>query len=357
MNPGMELPPRSSSRKPMPERPSKKKFRWGRFFLYLFLLAVLAAAAFAGYVYMKLDGAIGKIGEPGTGAGTISNADAKPVPAAESVKVKPVTILLMGLDTRKKTGSLNTDVMMVASFNPDTNKAVVVSIPRDTAIELEGYKRNKINQYYANFNQHGRSDKGMSADEARRYARDQMKEMMGLYFGVPVDYAAIINFQGFIDVVDALGGVDVYVDMDMRYTDHAGEEGGTDINLKKGHQHLDGDQALDFVRYRKSNDGRNMSSDLERNERQSQVLGELADKLKSLSGIAKVGHVIDAVGNNMTMDMPESEIKNMITTYFRIGKDNITFVPVEGEWRSPYVIPSDESLARAREALKANTSG
>jgi anionic cell wall polymer biosynthesis LytR-Cps2A-Psr (LCP) family protein len=151
-------------------------------------------------------------------------------------------------------------------------------------------------------------------------------------------------------VVDALGGVEVDVDMRMKYTDTAD---GTNIDLQKGVQVLSGDKALDFVRYRKSNDGKNMSSDFDRNKRQSQVIGALTDKMKSFGGVTKMGSVIEAVGNNLTMDMPSKEIKNMMTTYLGISRNDITFIPLEGTWRSPYVYLDDAKLEEARAALKA----
>jgi anionic cell wall polymer biosynthesis LytR-Cps2A-Psr (LCP) family protein len=135
----------------------------------------------------------------------------------------------------------------------------------------------------------------------------------------------------------------------MRYVDHAD---GTNINLKKGEQTLTGQQALDFVRYRKSNDGTRQSSDFERNDRQSRVLGAILDKLKSLDGVARLGNVIAAVGGNMRTDIPEAQIQNLMKTYFGLSRDHVRFIALEGTWRSPYVYLDDAKLEEAKLALK-----
>lgn len=309
----------------------------------LVLAAVLLIGWFVVDLFFKADKAIGVISLP------TKNVE---VPAEESVKVKPTAVLLLGLDSREKTGTMNTDVIMVAAMNPETKKVTVVTVPRDTKIEQSGYAQHKANSYYANF-YHEALKTTDDKEEAKLQALDKMKTMFGRYFGIDIKYASIINFQGFADVVDALGGVEVDVDMDMRYVDNAD---GTNINLKKGLQELNGEQALDFVRYRKSNDGKNMSSDFDRNRRQGEVLGEIVDRLKSLGGATKLGSVIEAVGGNMRTDIPESEIKQLMFTYFGLTRSDVEFMPLEGKWISPYVHADEQSLADTRQALRAQLS-
>lgn len=342
MSQGTPLPPRSSSRqqtKPIKQQQKKKRSILKTFFVLLFGLLLIVAAALV-YLVFKTGDAIEQIG---------ADNNTVVVPEGESVKEKAVGLVVMGLDSRSHGGGLNTDVMMVAAFNPTTKSATVVSIPRDSRIDVDGYKTRKANGYYAAFYNNAIKE-GMKKEAAHAEAKRHMREMMSEFFGIDIKYSAVINFQGFIDVVDALGGVEVDVDMRMKYKSNAD---GTNIDLQKGLQVLDGDQALDFVRYRQSNDGTNMSSDFDRNKRQAQVLGALADKMKSLSGVTKSGKVIDAVGNNMTMDMPSKEIERMITTYFGMGRSDIQFIPLEGDWKSPYVYLNDAKLDEARAALQA----
>jgi polyisoprenyl-teichoic acid--peptidoglycan teichoic acid transferase len=332
----MPLSSRSANRRP--NVPKKKKVRWGRIVLALLGLVILALACIAGYLYWLADKNLNKVADPGNNT----------VAAAERAQVKPISLVLLGLDNRPEIHSLNTDVMMVAAFNPKSKTATVVSIPRDSLLNLEGYRRQKANAYYAGFHRVGSKDEQLEGDALNRYARDKTREMLQKFTGIPIDYTAVIDFQGFIDVVNALGGVKVNVDQDMRYSDSAD---GTDINLSMGEQTLDGKQALGFVRYRKSNDGTRPSNDFERNDRQSRVLGAIVDKMKSFGGATKLDGVINAAGDNMRTDIPKPQIENMIATYFGINKADIRFIPLTGEWKTPYVYLDEAKIEEAKQAL------
>ena len=319
--------------------PPKKKPRWGIRIMVALLIVMLAAAAYLGWLVYQTKGALKAIGDE-----TVTE-----VAPEESVSVKPTTILILGLDARAQGGGLNTDVIKVAALNPNSKTSTIVSIPRDTRIELDGYKSNKANAYYARFYTQA-TKQGMSAEEARAEARRETKLLFSRYFDVPIDYTVVVNFDGFTDVVDALGGINVDVDMDMRYVDNAD---GTNINLTAGMQRLDGKKALDYVRYRKSNDGTRESNDVERNARQTQVIGAIADRMMSFSGVTKLGSVIEAVGDNIKSDMHWKEIENLGTTYFSISSSGIESIGLEGTWRSPYIHVTNEEVSAASAALQA----
>lgn len=336
------LPPRSETRRAKKREGRKPRRRWLLWLLLPLLLIAGAAAWYIGSLYETAKDAIRNISTDEEEKGEITI-----VPPEQSVREQPIAMMVMGLDSRPKIGSLNTDVLMAAAFDPETKKAVVVTIPRDTRIDVESYTVRKANAYYANFYTAARKE--LDTKEADLKARNEMKELFGKFFGIPIDYTAKINFKGFSDVVDALGGIEVYVDQDMKYTDVAGD---TYIDLRKGQQKLDGDQALDFVRYRQSNGGTRESSDLERNRRQSEVVAALSDRLMSLGSLTKLNDVIEAVGNNLSIDMPASEIERMIRIYFGIRRSDITFIQLDGEWRSPYVYPDEAKLEEARSALR-----
>jgi len=342
------LPPRSESRRAKKREGRKPRRRWLLWLLLPLLLIAGGAAWYLGSLYDTAKDAIRNISteevEQGEDAVTPTN---QPEPVSVSVRKQPIAMLVMGLDTRDKIGGLNTDVLMAAALDPEEKRAVVVTIPRDSRLDVEGYKERKANAYYANFYTAARKE--LDAKEADLKARNEMKELFGKFFGIPIDFSAKINFRGFSDVVDALGGIEVYVDQDMKYTDVAGD---TYINLKKGQQVLNGVQALGFVRYRQSNGGTRDSSDLERNRRQSEVLGALTDRLMSLGSLTKLDDVIKAVGNNLSIDMPASEIERMIKVYFGIRRSDITFIQLGGVWRSPYIHLDEAKLDEAKAALR-----
>lgn len=348
MSQGTEnLPPRTGARgaskakAPKKQKKPKKK-RWGlRIFFGLVLIMLAAAASFIVYLGFKTNEAIQTIG--------ISDDKATQVPLEQSVKQKPVAMVLLGLDAREKGGSLNTDVIKIAAFDPNTDTATIVSIPRDTYVDVEGYRARKANAFYADFYSAARQQ-GKDREDADLAGKQAVREAFGKMFGIDIKYAASINFQGFSDVVDAVGGVNVNVDIRMKYVDNAD---GTNIDLQPGAQLLEGKEALDFVRYRKSNRGGQESSDFERNRRQSEVLSAIVDKLKSLGGLTRVGNVIDAASSNISTDMPQSEIKRMIETYADVRSGDITFLSLDGVWRSPYVYADEASLVQAKAALRS----
>ncbi|AIQ70471.1 LCP family protein [Paenibacillus graminis] len=308
--------------------------RMGKMVLTLLIIVILAVLGYAGYLYWKFDH--GSFGVD------------KPVQVGHSASEKPITMLLLGTDNRPKHPSNLTDVIMVVALNPKTQSATVVSLPRDTYVELSGYKRTKINEFYARFKSKEKTS-GILAE-------DEMKTMMGKYLDIDVDYATVLDFQGFRDVVDELGGVDVNISENMCYTDSVD---GTDINLTKGPARLNGDDALDYVRYRKSNckPKTKASDDFDRNKRQNEVLNSLVGQMQSLGGVLKIGKVLDAVDDNMKTDIENAQIKNIISAYWKISKENIEFKPVTGTWRSPYVYINDKELEAAKQSLQDRIAG
>ncbi|GAA3403886.1 LCP family protein [Paenibacillus hodogayensis] len=314
-----------------PQKRAPKSARSGKAvmktILFIVIVILLAALGYAGYMLYKINGALESAGAPDT------------APVSKPVSDNPVTVLLLGTDTRPQNPSLNTDVMMVVSLNPQRKTAAVVSIPRDTLLKVSGYSQNKANAYYAGFH---------NSNKATAYAKT--KALIGKYLNVPIDYAAKIDFNGFKEVVDNLGGLKLDVDMNMCYTD---KEDGTAIRLTKGIHTLNGSQTLDFVRYRKGNCQNSAeSNDIERNARQQQVIGEMIGKLKTVDGVFKLGSVIEAIGNNVDTDIPSSQIKSLMRTYIGIDRDKINYVHLEGEWRSPYIIVGSGELKKAQTALQ-----
>jgi len=183
--------------------------------------------------------------------------------------------------------------------------------------------------------------------------------MFSEFLDVPVDYLVVINFKTFEDVVDALGGIEVDVDQNMCYIDTVD---GTNIRLKKGFQTLNGKQALDFVRYRQSSDKCGAertrdSGDLERNQRQQQVIRAIVDKTVSLGGVTKVNSLLKAVGDNVQTDIPKDRLTQLITTYATLSSADLETIALQGTWKSPYIHVPEENLNAARAALKARIAG
>ncbi|OWR29502.1 transcriptional regulator [Saccharibacillus sp. O23] len=334
---GGRRPPAAGKRK----KSGAKRF-WTIFAIVL-ILAVIGIGIYLGMIYQKSK-AIGTAGEP------VKPAD-----------TQPIAMALLGTDFRQETNTNLTDVVMVVAMNPKTDTATVVSLPRDGRFELDGYKVRKVNAYYPKF----LVDEKKGGDSAK----DEMKKMLGKYFGVSVDYATVVNFNTLKDVVDAVGGVEVNVDQDMCYKTEADN---TDIDLKKGLQTLDGKQALGFARYRHTTNTLTMSgkdlcagnktpesSDIDRNKRQQELIAAILDKLKSFNAVTKAGSLIDAVAHNMDTDLENKQVMNLVRTYWDIPKENITYKQVTGPWsrKTGFVDMKQDELDAAKQALQDELAG
>ena len=320
------LPPRSQT-----HRRRSRRGAWLKWALVMLFAASLAyAASFVIRTAANIDETLDEI----------SVAPTPEVPKEELAREKPLAVLLLGVDSRPGIGGLNTDVIMVAALNPDNRDAVVVSIPRDTYVQVPGWRAQKANAFYA-----------------IAYDRDdiagtlaQVREVFGAFLDIPIDYAVVVNFDAFVRIVDAVGGVEVYVDQDMRYHDPTD---GTNINLQKGRQVLDGKKALDFVRYRHSNSGETReSNDFERNRRQQEGLAALAGKLKSAGALLKVNEFLDALGDNVRTDLPRRQMDSLIGTYGGLRPDRLVPIMLQGTWRSPYVYADEAQLNEIRAMLR-----
>ncbi|WP_199618835.1 LCP family protein [Paenibacillus alkalitolerans] len=337
------LPPRVDRAAPNNEKSNKQPrgLSWFKGVIIVMIIALIALLAYAGYLYMKYRETLGEIG---------TEAVVKP---EEKADAKPLAVLLLGVDYREELRSANTDVIMVATLNPVTKSATLVSIPRDTRIDPEGLKPNKANSFYSTYLYGRLSSAPEDKDERQNWAMEKIKEMYGDYLDIPIDYVSVVDFKTFTDVVDGYGGLTIDVDQNMCHKDNAD---GTHINLKEGVQHLDGKNTLDFIRYRKSQNcspKTDESSDFERNARQQQVISKLLEKMKTPGGIANLGSVFDAVGNHVKTDIPSQQIDALIQTYISIDTDKIKYIHLEGDWDGHYVRVSDEDVENAKSDLQA----
>lgn len=307
---------------------------------------LIAGAVYAGTLYFKAERALDRISASGT-APAETAGPASPVPGAsedteaaeEKDENKPLTFLLAGVDNRSGSGgTLNTDVLMPVVYEPVTRKLSILSIPRDLKITSSEIGSHKANYYYAYYYAHNK-DEDLS----------KTKEFYGSILQMDIEHMILINFAAFSSIVDELGGLDINVPMDMRYVDNAD---GTNIDLKKGMQHLSGKEVLDFVRYRKSNRGTAESSDFSRNERQQEVLNLILDKLDSVSGITKWGEIIDILGDNIRTDIGKDQLRSWILNYNSMKPTSSELLTLESEWKSPYAYANEEDLVEKLQNLR-----
>ncbi len=235
----------------------------------------------------------------------------RPKSKVSTAKVDPesgnVSILFIGVDDSEKRqqGESNSrsDALLFATLNQKSKSVKLVSIPRDSYVYIpkKGYK-DKIT--------HAHAFGGTSA------TIETVEEL----FDIPVDYYVKMNFNAFIDVVDALGGIEAEVPYNRIEKD---ENDKNTIRLKKGLQHLDGKHALALARTRK------MDSDIERGKRQQMILQSIMKEAISVKSITKYGDVIDALGDNMKTDMTFNEMKSFLE-YAKGGMPQVDTISLEG---------------------------
>ncbi|GAA4704732.1 LCP family protein [Brevibacillus fulvus] len=213
--------------------------------------------------------------------------------ALQTKPLKPFLLLLIGIDSREGERA-RSDTTILAAINPGKQRAFLLSIPRDTYMELPGRGYDKVNH-------------------AMAYGGPKLlKQTLEKCFQVKIDHYMTIDFDGFRKVVDELGGVTVNVKKRMKYTDPSDD---TKIDLYPGVQTLNGKQALDYARYRKSDLGHE-DSDYERIKRQQEILQALANKGDSVQAFLKAFKLMQIMGQHVKTDLTEEQISSLLVTYY-----------------------------------------
>lgn len=237
---------------------------------------------------------------------------------------RPVNILLMGIKVvtsdvddglTKKYGYqalLNSfeglsDTMLLLRCDPTTGKFVVLSIPRDTRTHVEGMGMTKINA--ANV-------RGGPAGSARATS-----ELLG---GLPIDRYIRINVQGVEKFIDAVGGVTLYVPRDMKYQDDSQH---LYINLKQGKQHLNGNQALNFLRYRHDEYG-----DIGRVQRQQMAIRAFKEQVLNPVTLLRLPQILSTIRENIDTNLSLEELVALAGFVTKIDHKDVQMMMVPGEF-------------------------
>lgn len=175
------------------------------------------------------------------------------------------------------------DTMLLVRFDPEQFKLSVLSIPRDTRVRVEGYGVIKINAA----NHHGGA-----ALTARALSE--------LLDGISIDRFVRINVQGVEQLIDALGGVDVFVPKDMKYTDHSQH---LYIDLKQGQQHLNGEQAVQFLRFRHDRYG-----DIGRVQRQQTLMRAVVEQTLRPQTLPKIPKLFQVIQESIDTNLNVKEV-------------------------------------------------
>lgn len=228
---------------------------------------------------------------------------------------QPVNILLLGMDigdpSQEDNDSIKrTDTIMVVNYNPKTDKIMTVSVPRDTLIK-NGSNSVKINSAFA----------------IGGYSK--IKSEVENLLNININYMVKIDYNAFIDIVDAIGGVKMEIERNMIYDD---EGQNLHINFKAGETvKLDGQKAQEFFRWRKNNDGSGFANgDLDRIQNQQKFISKFIDKCKSPLIIFRAPKIMSAIGDNVETNMSPFSIVRYALKFMTVSKDDISMVTAAG---------------------------
>lgn len=211
-----------------------------------------------------------------------------------------VNILLAGMGGSKHPGGELTDSMMVLSVDTRSNRAAMISIPRDLYVPIPDHRvSTKINEAYS-FGQ--KESKGSGAS--------LMSKTVASVLGIPIDYYMTLDFEGFEKFIDQIGGIDTNVDKAIYDPLYPDEQmiGYDPFTIKAGQQHLNGKTALKFARSRES------SSDFDRAARQQKIIKAVKDKIANLGFLSNPKHLVDmasVIGDHFRTNFTPSEMKRL----------------------------------------------
>ena len=212
-------------------------------------------------------------------------------PEEEVIKEKRINILLLGVDQRGNEPA-RSDTIMVAFLDLQEPSVKLLSIPRDTRVEIPGHGKQKLNHSHA----YGGAELTM--------------EVVSDLLDIPIDKYVEVNFKGFEDVIDALGGVEMEVEKRMKYK----AEG---IDLQPGLQRLNGKDALSYVRYRSDGD------DTTRIARQQKFMKELIEEVLQLSTIWKLPKLVTEVSECVDTNLSYTEMLGLANAMRKLDSSTI----------------------------------
>lgn len=258
----------------------------------IFGIVVIGIAAYLFYLFQstantaeQMHDPIGRSSELREGEPDLSDGD-------------PISLLLLGIDAEEGTTG-RSDTMIVMTINPELESIKMVSIPRDSRVEIEGRGQDKINHAYA----FGGAELAMDTVEN--------------FMDVPIDYYATVNMESFIDTVDMVDGVTVNNGLSFEY-------GG--FTFPEGEIELSGEEALAFVRMRYEDP----QGDAGRNERQRQVIDAVINEGAQISNITKIDNFLDILGDNARTSFTFEEMRQVQSNY-RAARHNLEETQMRGE--------------------------
>ncbi|MDQ6695047.1 MAG: LCP family protein [Chloroflexota bacterium] len=250
-----------------------------------------------------------------------------PVVLPDWSKKEPVNILLIGLDYRPQEKDSRADTQIIVHIDPVGKSVALVSIPRDLWLTIPGYGEDRVNAAF---------QKG--EDEAAKVPGGGPGLAMATIeynFGVHVDYFAQVDFHGFEQIVDTVGGINIdvpkpLVDNSYPFNDY----GYTRVYIPAGLQHLDGRTALQYAR------SRHADSDIGRNARQQQVLLAIRQQGLNLNLLTHINDLVDQMSSSVKTDLSLEQVLSLVQLSREISSNSVQNVLIDNSMVKETILPS-----------------
>lgn len=230
-------------------------------------------------------------------------------------------LLLLGQGDETHDGIDLTDTLIIASIDPATQSVSMVSIPRDLYLRTSRMGAGRVNGLYRDFKYYLMQRENLTVDEAERAAMQELSTEFSNTFGVEIHRTIKVDFIGFIQAVDALGGVDIVVPEDLYDTQYPSENYGYQtFSILAGPQHLDGETALKYARSRHS------TSDFDRSRRQQQIIHALVEKAKNdgtLTNPSRITALLRIMQEHVATTLTFREMVSLAKMGMNVNRDNL----------------------------------
>lgn len=256
------------------------------------------------------------------GVATPPPSPTPPSPFRVNIPNRYLNIILLGSDRRPGSGAWRTDSMIVVSVDLQDPTVRLLSIPRDLWVYIPGHGYNRINTA------------DLWGELAKRGSGpDRIKQTIYQNLGIPIHYYVRVDFQGFIKIIDTVGGVTIDVDCPL-----------PDINLSAGIHHMDGKHALRYARSRKS------TNDFDRGRRQRKVLLALWDQALNLDIIPKLPELWRTMSNSFQTDLPLDQVINLAYVGAQLRPQRIISRAIGPAQVQSWITPEGAAVLLPREA-------
>lgn len=231
-----------------------------------------------------------------------------------------INFLLLGIGGPGHEGPYLSDTIILASLKPSTGEAAMMSIPRDLIVPTGNGAYQKVNHVYA-----------LSQKKGIEYAFKETKRVIGDTFGVPIHYMGVVDFDGFVELIDTVGGVTVMVERPFADSSYpAGPNKYQTVSFKAGSQRMDGKTALTFARSRHGSNGE--GSDFARSARQQKIIIATREKLASFDTYfnpRKITQLYSLVNQYTKTDIEPWELVKLIQLGKEVKKDGVTSIVLD----------------------------